>query len=67
MLSFTPSRQFLGKRIVCHDDNYILSYAASSGAIVVSNDNFRELIMVKPEYKKVVEERILMYSFVKER
>ena len=61
---FTPSRQVLGKRIVCHDDRYILNYAAEKEAVVVSNDNYRELINEKAEYKKVIEERILMYSFV---
>merc|ERR1719458_2409722 len=61
---FTPSRQVLGKRIVCHDDRYILNYAAENDAVVVSNDNYRELINEKLEYKKVIEERILMYSFV---
>ena len=63
-LVFTPSRQVNGKRIVCHDDKYILNLAAQQDAIVVSNDNYRELINEKPEYKKVIEERILMYSFV---
>ena len=67
LLSFTPSRQVLGKRIVSHDDRYILNLAAETGAVVVSNDNFRELINEKPEFKKVIEEKVLMYSFVKER
>ena len=66
-LFFTPSRQARGKRIVCHDDRYILNLAADNGGVVVSNDNYRELIMDKPEYRKVIEERILMYSFVNDR
>jgi hypothetical protein len=28
---------------------------ADTNAVVVSNDNFRELINEKPEYKKVIE------------
>ena len=64
ILSFTPSRQVSGRRYVCHDDRYILNLAAATGAIVVTNDNYRELINEKPEYKKVIEEKILMYSFV---
>ena len=67
LLSFTPSRQAGGKRFVCHDDRYILNLAAATGAVVVSNDNYRDLIKLKPEYKKVIEEKILMYSFVKDR
>ena len=64
LLTFTPSRQVNGKRIVCHDDRYILNLAAQKRAIVVSNDNYRELINEKPEFKKVIEDQILMYSFV---
>ena len=41
--------------------------AADTDAVVVSNDNFRELINEKPEYKKVIEERILMYSCVNDK
>ena len=67
ILSFTPSRQVLGRRLVCHDDRYILNLAAENGGIVVSNDNYRELINEKPKYKEVIEERILMYSFVNDR
>ena len=66
-LHFTPSRQAMGKRIVCHDDRYILNLAAETDGVVVSNDNYRELIMDKPEYRKIIEERILMYSFVNDR
>ena len=67
VLFFTPSRQARGKRIVCHDDRYILNLAADTDGVVVSNDNYRELIMDKPEYRKVIEERLLMYSFVNDR
>ena len=67
LLSFTPSRQVLGRRYVCHDDRYILNLASETGAIVVSNDNYRELVMEKPDYKKVIEEKILMYTFVNDR
>ena len=66
-LYFTPSRQVGGRRIVSHDDRYILNLAVETGAIVVSNDNYRDLINEKPEYKKVIEEKILMYSFVQDR
>ncbi|XP_074605135.1 uncharacterized protein LOC141858324 [Brevipalpus obovatus] len=67
ILVFTPSRQVGGRRIICHDDLYILNLASQNDGIVVSNDNYRDLINRNPEYKKVVEERLLMYSFVNER
>lgn len=50
--------------MVCYDDRYILKLAAQNDGIVVSNDNYRDLCQENAEYRKVVEERILMYSFV---
>lgn len=67
MLVFTPSRQAGGKRMVCYDDRYILKLAAENDGIVVSNDNYRDLVQESSEFKKVVEERVLMYSFVNDR
>jgi len=67
LLFFTPSRQVGPRRVICHDDRYILNLAAETGAVVVSNDNYRELINEKQEFKKVIEERILMYTFVDDR
>lgn len=67
LLVFTPSRLVGGKRMVCYDDRYILRLAAEVDGIVVSNDNYRDLAQESPEFRKVVEERILMYSFVNDR
>ncbi|CAG9773922.1 unnamed protein product [Ceutorhynchus assimilis] len=64
LLVFTPSRLVGGKRMVCYDDRYILKLAAQCDGIVVSNDNYRDLCQENSEFRKVVEERILMYSFV---
>ncbi|GAB0090152.1 uncharacterized protein DMENIID0001_048420 [Sergentomyia squamirostris] len=67
MLVFTPSRFVGGKRMVCYDDRYILKLAAENDGIVVSNDNYRDLGQESSEFKKVSEERVLMYSFVNDR
>lgn len=66
-LVFTPSRLVGGKRMVCYDDRYILKLAAENNGVVVSNDNYRDLAQESPEFRKVIEERILMYSFVNDR
>ncbi|CAH0382180.1 unnamed protein product [Bemisia tabaci] len=66
-LVFTPSRLVGGKRMICYDDRYILRLAADMDGIVVSNDNYRDLAQENPEFRKVVNERILMYSFVNDR
>ena len=46
---------------------YILQLAAENGGVVVSNDNFKDLFNEKAEFRKVIEERILMYSFANDR
>lgn len=53
--------------MVCYDDRYILRLAAEIDGIVVSNDNYRDLAQESPEFRKVIEERILMYTFVNDR
>ena len=67
VLVFTPARRIGGKRVVCYDDRYILKLAVDTDGIVVSNDNYRDLLDEKEEFKKVIEERLLMYSFVNDR
>lgn len=66
VLVFTPSRVVDGRRITCYDDRYILRTAVDNDGIVVSNDNYRDLHREK-QFKKIIEERILMYSFVNDR
>lgn len=67
LLVYTPSRLVGGKRLVCYDDRYILRLAADTGGVVVSNDNYRDLAQENADFRRVVEERILMYSFVNDR
>jgi len=67
ILVFTPSRKIRGKRIVCHDDRYIVKWAAETGGVIVSNDNYRDLSNENEEFRKAIEERLLMYSFVNDR
>ncbi len=66
ILAFTPSRRVNGRRVVCYDDRYIVRFAAENDGVIVSNDNFRDLEKENPEWKKVIEERLLMYTFVKD-
>jgi ribonuclease ZC3H12 len=63
-LIWTPARHIGGRRIVCHDDKYILKTAEEKDAIIVSNDEYRDLIKEQPSWRSMVEQRLLMYSFV---
>lgn len=67
VLVYTPSRLLGGKRLVCYDDRYVLKLAADTDGIVVSNDNYRDLAAEKAEFRRVVDRRLLMYSFVNDR
>ncbi|XP_038604134.1 LOW QUALITY PROTEIN: probable ribonuclease ZC3H12B [Tachyglossus aculeatus] len=67
ILVFTPSRRVQGRRVVCYDDRFIVKLAFDSDGIIVSNDNYRDLQNEKPEWKKFIEERLLMYSFVNDK
>ncbi|KAK5904051.1 hypothetical protein CgunFtcFv8_007776 [Champsocephalus gunnari] len=67
ILVFTPSRCVNGKRVVCYDDRYIVKLAFDSDGIIVSNDNYRDLQTESPQWKKFIEERLLMYSFANDK
>ena len=67
ILVFTPSRKVGGKRIVCYDDRYIVKLAAETDGVIVSNDTYRDLAAESPNYRKAIDERLLMYTFVSDR
>nr|XP_019966452.1 PREDICTED: probable ribonuclease ZC3H12C isoform X1 [Paralichthys olivaceus]XP_019966453.1 PREDICTED: probable ribonuclease ZC3H12C isoform X1 [Paralichthys olivaceus] len=67
ILVFTPSRRVQGRRVVCYDDRFIVKLAYESDGIIVSNDNYRDLANERPEWKKFIDERLLMYSFVNDK
>lgn len=64
---FTPSRRVGRKRVVCYDDRFIVKLAYESDGVIVSNDTYRDLQGERPEWKKCIEERLLMYSFVNDK
>ncbi|XP_067468559.1 ribonuclease ZC3H12A [Thunnus thynnus] len=67
ILVFTPSRRVAGKRVVCNDDWFIVQLGYESDGIIVSNDMYRDIQGEKPEWKRFIEERLLMYSFVNDK
>ena len=67
ILKFTPSRWSGNRRIVCYDDKYTVELADQNGGIIVSNDNFRDLLKENPKWKETIEQRTLMYTFVGDR
>ena len=67
ILVFTPSRRVQVRRVVCYDDREIVKLAYESDGIIVSNDNYRDLANEKTEWKKFIDERLLMYTFVNDK
>lgn len=47
-----------------YDDRFILDAALFYDGIIVSNDNYRDLMKEKPEYKKLVHNNLLQFSFI---
>uniref|UniRef100_A0A8R1DIZ6 C3H1-type domain-containing protein n=1 Tax=Caenorhabditis japonica TaxID=281687 RepID=A0A8R1DIZ6_CAEJA len=64
---YTPSRNLNGRRVVCHDDRYILRTAELKDAVIVSNDEYRDLTRENPAWRSIVEERLLMFTFVDDK
>lgn len=67
ILVYTPSRHVGGKRVVCYDDRFIVKVASESEGVIISNDTYRDLQGENAEWKKCIEERLLMYSFVDDK
>lgn len=67
IIVFTPSRRVGGKRVVCYDDRFIVRLAYELDGVIVSNDTYRDLQSERPEWKRCIEERLLMYSFVSDK
>ncbi|XP_039479735.1 NEDD4-binding protein 1 isoform X1 [Drosophila santomea] len=60
---FTPCKNIPGQMSSSYDDRFILQLAYEKNAAVVSNDNYRDLINENPAFKKIVENRVLGYSW----
>lgn len=63
-LAFTPSRRIGNKRIVCYDDRFIVRLASETNGVIVSNDNFRDLAEENEGWRKTIEHRLVMFTFV---
>uniref|UniRef100_A0A146MG89 RNase NYN domain-containing protein n=1 Tax=Schistosoma mansoni TaxID=6183 RepID=A0A146MG89_SCHMA len=61
MLTYTPSRTLNQERQTVYDDRIILQLAADKNAVVISNDQYRDLMFENAKFKKLIETRLLPY------
>ena len=55
-----------GQKISSYDDRAIVQDAAFCGGIILSNDNYRDIVHESREMKSAIEERLLNFNFRKD-
>ncbi|CAH0381241.1 unnamed protein product [Bemisia tabaci] len=63
-ITFTPSRRVNSKLSVPYDDRYIVQTAVALGGVIVSSDNYRDLLEENEAWRSTIENRLLMFTFV---
>lgn len=64
LVVYTPSREIQGRMCVSYDDRYIVQCAAEFDGIIVSGDNYRDLLPENPRWRTVIENRLLQFTWV---
>ena len=60
-ITYTPSRYVNNKLILPYDDRFILNAAEHYNAVIVSNDNYRDLMQEKAEWRRLVESKLYIF------
>jgi ribonuclease ZC3H12 len=58
-LTFTQSSVIEGRRILPYDDRFILKTVVHNNAVIVSNDNYRDLWEENPDWKRLSRTRLV--------
>lgn len=56
-----------GRRLKSYDDRSIVQDAATCQGIILSNDNYRDLVNESREMRRAIEERLLQFNFRNDR
>ncbi|XP_055608683.1 uncharacterized protein LOC129755972 isoform X2 [Uranotaenia lowii] len=59
-----PSKNLPGQWSSSYDDRLIISVAEKFDAVIISNDNFRDLLAESDSWKKIIETRVIGYTWV---
>ena len=57
ILTYTPHRRTDGRSWNCYDDVFIVKYASQVKGIVVTNDNYRDIINESDDFREQIENR----------
>ncbi|XP_055629449.1 uncharacterized protein LOC129770559 isoform X2 [Toxorhynchites rutilus septentrionalis] len=58
-----PSKNLPGQWSSSYDDRLILSVAEKFDGVIISNDNFRDLLAESDSWKKIIETRVIGYTW----
>ena len=64
ILKFTPCKQIDGKAYNSYDDRFIVQSAAMLNAVIISNDNYRDLALEDDKLKDVIDNHILKFVWL---
>ncbi|KAJ0171918.1 hypothetical protein K1T71_012681 [Dendrolimus kikuchii] len=64
LVTYTPSREIQGRLITSYDDRYIVQTAAEFDGVIVSGDNYRDLMNENAKWRTVIETRLLPFTWV---
>ncbi|CAG9764195.1 unnamed protein product [Ceutorhynchus assimilis] len=64
LVIITPTLFIKNQQRSPYDDWYIVQTAAANGGIIVSSDNFQDIVEMNPNLRMVVEERRLVPTFI---
>ena len=63
-LVLTPSRIIRGRRVTSYDDRFIIDIAVNFGGVIVSNDQYRDLLNESGRTDEAINFRLLPFNFV---
>ncbi|XP_003755952.1 protein NYNRIN [Sarcophilus harrisii] len=64
LLSITPSRFVDGKRVTSYDDRFMVKLSEETDGVIVTNDQFRDLVDESKKWIGIIRERLLPFTFV---
>lgn len=67
LLIKTPSKDLCGQFAASYDDRFILNIAKEFDAAIVSNDQYRDLILENDDFRFLIYNRVIGYTWVADK